>query len=120
MVQLGPQSWFALVGLAGTGLRVTEDVVQLSPHSGFALELRESGDSAWGFVLVGIVVPDVLTPFRPSYGREKGQIGMGWRGERWRKTHIQAEERESGRQERPKRWRREHPRREWKERLLRT
>ena len=38
MVQLGPQPGFAFVGLTGTGLGIIEDVVQLSPHSGFAPE----------------------------------------------------------------------------------
>jgi hypothetical protein len=65
----------------GTGLGITEDLVQLGPHSGFALESREPRDIAGGSGLVGVVVPDVFTPFRPSYGRNQGQIGMGWCGE---------------------------------------
>jgi hypothetical protein len=81
--------------LPGTCLGITEDLIQLGPHPGFALELGESRDIARGSVLVGIVGPDVLTPFRPSYGRNQGQIEMGWR-ENGRETHIQAEGRRAG------------------------
>jgi len=63
--------------LPGTCLGITEDLVQLGPHPGFALELRESRDSTRGFVLVGIVVPDVLTPFGPRFRLRGGRAGDG-------------------------------------------
>ena len=53
---------------------VTDGLTPLPPSLlGFrlALELRESWDIARGSVFVGVVVPDVGTPLRPSYGRKR-------------------------------------------------
>ena len=96
VVQMAPQSALEKVQIVGIGIgggiilagfhqcfQLTLGALGLGRmHSEKALELRESRDSTWGFVLVAIVVPDALTPFGPSFERNQGQIEMGWCGEK--------------------------------------